>query len=114
MGTPESTSSMRTIMHKVDDIMLKMDYELGPIVVHCSAGIGRTGTFIAIHIIISQLKEHLKKRKDDFDFQIFNTVKTLKHQRVGMIQKKVRNQYQKYLIFLGTICILLHHNTRRS
>ncbi|XP_063969005.1 tyrosine-protein phosphatase non-receptor type 13-like isoform X2 [Lytechinus pictus] len=52
-----------------------------PIVVHCSAGIGRTGTLITIDVILG-LIEH------DEEFKVLNIVKGLRKQRQGMIQTK--------------------------
>jgi len=50
-----------------------------PIVVHCSAGVGRTGTFIALDNLCMMLKD-----KDYVDF--YQTVYDLRLQRMEMIQ----------------------------
>lgn len=47
--------------------------------VHCSAGIGRTGTFCTIDVNIERMKDRGK-------CEIFNTVKYLRKQRAHMIQ----------------------------
>lgn len=52
----------------------------GPIVAHCSAGIGRTGTYILISLII----DHMQKFGNSPE--IFNFAKTLRGQRPGMVQ----------------------------
>lgn len=55
-----------------------------PIVVHCSAGIGRTGTFCAIEISINRLR-------DCGSVNIFDTVNKIRAQRAQSVQ--MRDQY---------------------
>jgi len=89
MGVPKNTKGIHYIMEKIDEIFEKNN-QMGPIIVHCSAGVGRTGTFITIQIILEQLKKRkrLNCQKDQFNFDVYNTVKDLKTCRIGMVQKK--------------------------
>ena len=52
----------------------------------CSAGVGRTGTFICIDIVLEQVK---KENKVD----IAGTINKLRHQRMKMVQTPVRPIY---------------------
>lgn len=52
----------------------------GPIVVHCSAGVGRTGTFIAIDSLISQIDDGAQ------EINVFTLVSQLRHQRNYLVQ----------------------------
>ena len=54
----------------------------GPIIVHCSAGVGRTGTFIAVDMALEQAE---KERKVD----IAGIVCKLREQRMKMVQTDV-------------------------
>lgn len=56
-----------------------------PILVHCSAGIGRTGTLVAIYQIYDQFKR-AQKNKRPFNFSIYNTVLRLRQMRQYMVQ----------------------------
>ncbi|CAL1546979.1 unnamed protein product, partial [Lymnaea stagnalis] len=53
-----------------------------PVVVHCSAGVGRTGTFIALHSVIRQAQD---TGRVDF----YQTLAKLRQDRIFMIQTAV-------------------------
>ena len=69
------------VNHKYREIQHKSDKDR-PIVVHCSAGIGRTGTFIIIDIILASITANGWKHEID----IQQTVQNARHQRSGMVQ----------------------------
>jgi len=77
-GVPDSAEVMKDLIKEVD--IRKKDLDK-PIVVHCSAGIGRTGTFVAIHM-------SLQKDLQGEDIDISKTVRSLREQRLGMIQSE--------------------------
>jgi len=82
-GLPESTHAFLDLAHKVEQVN-----EAGaPIIVHCSAGIGRSGTFCTVHSIIEKLRFDMKNQPEKLPY--INVVKTVLHmreQRPGMVQ----------------------------
>ena len=63
--------------------------DAGPVIVHCSAGIGRTGTFIVIDMIIQRI--NLYGLQCEFDVQ--KTVFGIRLQRSGMVQTEAQYQF---------------------
>ena len=88
-GIPNSTECMRTLVKLTDKyhIISKLSDLNGPIICHCSAGVGRTGTFIAIHNAITHLNNGISVNK----INISQIVTKMRNERNGMVQ--VANQY---------------------
>ena len=63
-----------------------------PIIVHCSAGVGRTGTFISMYLLEKEIEKQIKDNCPIIRFNIFNLVRKLKEMRMYMVQTVV--QYQ--------------------
>lgn len=63
-------------------------------VVHCSAGIGRTGTFIALLSLILEIDD-IKTRNGtaSTNISVFKTVRQLKEQRWGMVNRPEQYAY---------------------
>lgn len=59
-----------------------------PRIVHCSAGIGRSGTFIALDWLIQELEEGSLDHPADDDDPIVNVIEMLRDQRPMMVQSK--------------------------
>lgn len=55
-GVPESADSFLKLVTLADEYK-------GPIVVHCSAGVGRTGTYIAVHTTMQMVRKEKKRTK---------------------------------------------------
>ena len=67
-----------------------------PIVVHCSAGVGRTGVFIALTNLLIEIMGEIKKKS--FYLNIFNLVRKMKEMR-GYLVENI-NQYQFIYLFV--------------
>ena len=71
-----------------NDTPVKLTKRSGPILVHCSAGVGRTGTFIALYKLWLDYSD-----PEETDLAILPTVVTLRRQRMKMVQKPVQYEY---------------------
>jgi len=83
-GLPVSTTAFLELAHRADTA----NTTHGPIVVHCSAGIGRSGTFSTVHSIIEKLRLDIQNHEQEPEFNILKTVLYMREMRPGMVQTK--------------------------
>lgn len=73
----------------------------GPRIVHCSAGVGRTGTFICLEHLMRELETGAF---DGYDSSaktpdpIFDAVESLRQQRRGMVQGEIQYQFIYHVV----------------
>ncbi|XP_076467280.1 tyrosine-protein phosphatase 10D-like isoform X2 [Babylonia areolata] len=82
-GVPKNHSSLIRFVRMVRDKLIK---EGGPILTHCSAGVGRSGTFIVLDHCLRLIRE-----KDEVD--IFSIVYSLRRERVLMVQTEQQYKF---------------------
>ncbi|XP_035217186.1 tyrosine-protein phosphatase 69D-like isoform X2 [Stegodyphus dumicola] len=73
---PEQPSWLLRFIKRVNEHYCS---DRGPLLVHCSAGVGRTGTFVAIDSLLQQLEEEGR-------IDVFAHVSNLRHQRNFLVQ----------------------------
>ncbi|CAJ0607019.1 unnamed protein product [Cylicocyclus nassatus] len=85
-GCPEHPESVLRFLEAVDVACKKAISTQGPVIVHCSAGIGRTGTFIVIDILLNQIRH----RGSSCPIDIPRTVMKIREQRSRMVQTEAQ------------------------
>lgn len=91
-GVPKKPQSL---VRFVRTVRTKLFKDGGPILVHCSAGVGRSGTFVVLDTLLQRIKTH-----DTVD--IFSMVAELRKERVWMVQTE-----QQYIcIHQCLLCVL--------
>ena len=85
LPAPDDTRILRDLVHQAMELNIS---EKDPILVHCSAGVGRTGTFIAIFKLV---KDYMNSRVKALDFK--KTVLEMRKCRMKMVQKKEQYVY---------------------
>ena len=79
-GVPENAMSVISFIRRV---RREHPHSLDqPLLVHCSAGVGRTGTFILLDTVMQQMK-------NEGTLSIYNVLKNVRDQRMKMVQTKV-------------------------
>ena len=96
-GVPKSTQEVTNFLMEV-----KMADSSGPAVVHCSAGIGRTGVLIAIDIGLQAVLQ------GDKAIDVLRFVSTIRQDRPGAVQ--TREQYK----FIHQVRSMLYTNTHQT
>lgn len=79
-GVPSDLTSLEDLVEA-----MRLEEKSGKVIVHCSAGVGRTGTFITLSQVKSII-EHQKDINKDLGLSIFSIVRRLREQRMKMIQ----------------------------
>jgi len=102
-GIPEDTSAFLQLVKDADT----WNKTKGPMIVHCSAGIGRTGTFCTVHANLSKIS-YLKEEKPGVEPKV-NIVDTILHfrkQRPGIVQTVEQYEFCYIAINVGARAIM--------
>ncbi|XP_058244423.1 phosphatidylinositol phosphatase PTPRQ isoform X1 [Hemibagrus wyckioides] len=99
-GVPESSS---TLIQFVKAVRSNRGHDNTTIVVHCSAGVGRTGVFIALDHLIQHVRDH------DF-VDVYGLVAELRSERMCMVQ----NLAQYMFLYQSTLDLLTSKGNSQS
>jgi len=102
-GVPTSTKKMAKLIAELD---IRKTHPSEPIVIHCSAGIGRAGTFLAIH----SMRQKALTSHETID--VMKTVLELRRQRMGAVQSG--DQYKFVYAMLRDVLMDRFETTNNS
>ncbi|XP_064415041.1 tyrosine-protein phosphatase non-receptor type 6-like [Latimeria chalumnae] len=87
-GVPSEPGGVLSFLQQVNRKQQSI-LDAGPIVVHCSAGIGRTGTIIVIDMLV----DTIDTKGVDCDIDIQKMIQMVRSQRSGMVQTEAQYKF---------------------
>uniref|UniRef100_A0A663M5F3 protein-tyrosine-phosphatase n=1 Tax=Athene cunicularia TaxID=194338 RepID=A0A663M5F3_ATHCN len=87
-GVPSEPGGVLSFLDQINQKQESIP-DAGPVLVHCSAGIGRTGTIIVIDMIV----ETISTKGLDCDIDIQKTIQMVRAQRSGMVQTEAQYKF---------------------
>ncbi|XP_053100694.1 tyrosine-protein phosphatase non-receptor type 2 isoform X3 [Hemicordylus capensis] len=100
-GVPESPASFLNYLFKVRESG-SLNPEHGPAVIHCSAGIGRSGTFLLVDTCLVLME----KREDPFSVDIKQVLLNMRKYRMGLIQTPDQLRFSYMAVIEGAKYIM--------
>ncbi|XP_029025489.1 tyrosine-protein phosphatase non-receptor type 13 isoform X2 [Betta splendens] len=97
-GTPTQPEQLLTFIS-----YMRYVHRSGPIITHCSAGIGRSGTLICIDVVLGLISK-------DADFDISDVVRNMRLQRHGMVQTEDQYIFCYQVILYVLRCLQAEEN----
>ena len=79
-GVPRNAMSLISFIHRVRKEAPVSEAQ--PLLVHCSAGVGRTGTFILLDLVMQQMKA-------EATLSVYHHLKNIRSQRMKLVQTQV-------------------------
>jgi len=102
-GVPDPHKYLQ-FMKLINDYQ-EMKQQNGPMVVHCSAGVGRTGVFCLVHTLTKKLNEE-KQSANLSNLKLTDLLSNMRRQRAGFIP--IKEQYTFCYIAIFNFC-QAHH-----
>lgn len=87
-GVPQEPGGVLSFLEQVNSKQLEFS-SYGPMIVHCSAGIGRTGTIVVIDMLI----DIIDTKGLDCDINIQKCIQMVRDQRSGMVQTEAQYKF---------------------
>ncbi|XP_036434637.1 tyrosine-protein phosphatase non-receptor type 1 [Colossoma macropomum] len=100
-GVPESPASFLNFLFKVRESGC-LNSDQGPVVVHCSAGIGRSGTFCLVDTCLLLMS----LRKDPSSVRIKDVLLDMRQYRMGLIQTADQLRFSYLAVIEGAKSIM--------
>ncbi|XP_062865385.1 tyrosine-protein phosphatase non-receptor type 2 isoform X2 [Trichomycterus rosablanca] len=100
-GVPESPASFLNFLFKVRESG-SLGTDQGPAVVHCSAGIGRSGTFSLVDTCLVLMD----RRTDPYTVDIKKVLLDMRKYRMGLIQTPDQLRFSFMAVLEGAKCIM--------